>query len=242
MFRKNITFIYCIILLFIINIKSTCAMFSEHQNNIIDKIPTTNKVVYLTFDACGGKNGSELDMELVKFLINNKIKSTIFVTSKFLLYKNNKEIIRELYNTGYFDIQNHGKNHKPASIDGKSIYGIKGTQNSKELEDEVLHSANLILDIIGKMPTWYRSGTAYYDTEAIQIINNLGFSVAGFSVAVDGGTTFEKDVIVENIKNVKSGDILLIHINHPEKSNVRDGVIEGVGYLMSEGFEFEWLL
>ena len=79
-------------------------------------------------------------------------------------------------------------------------------------------------------------------THTHPVISNNVAQNNGGGLAVDGGTTFEKDVIVENIKNVKSGDILLIHINHPEKSNVRDGVIEGVGYLMSEGFEFEWLL
>lgn len=241
MFRKLVALGCYIILLLVMNIKFAFAVFLEHQNNIIDKIPTTNKVVYLTFDACGGKNGSQLDMRIVNFLIKNKIKSTIFVTSKFLLYGDNVEKIKKLYDTGYFDIQNHGKNHKPASIDGKRIYGIRGTKNIEELEDEVLYSANLIFDTVGKMPTWYRSGTAYYDTEAIQIINNLGFDIAGFAVAVDGGTNFEKDVIVENIKNAQSGDILLIHINHPQKSNVREGVINGLMYLINNGFEFKWL-
>ena len=239
MFYKTII-LYC--LLFMINFRSVFAMFSEHQHGIVDTIPTNNKVIYLTFDACGGKNGLQLDMELIKFLINNKIKSTIFVTSKFLLYKNNREIIKQLYDTGYFDIQNHGKNHKPASVNGKSIYGFKGTRNIEELEDEVLHSANLIFDTIGKMPTWYRSGTAYYDSEAINFINNLGFNIAGFTIAVDGGTTFEKNIIVENIKSAKSGDILLIHLNHPEKNNVKNGVIEGLRWLIENGFEFGFLL
>lgn len=236
---KQISYITAILLS--LYTKNIFATFTEHQDGIINNIINTNKIIYLTFDACGGKSGSQLDMKIINFLKKNKIKSTLFVTSKFILYNNNIDTIKELDNSGYFNIQNHGKNHKPASINGKTIYGIKGTRNIEELKEEILHCNNLIYKIINKIPNWYRSGTAYYDTEAIQLINDLQLNIAGFAIAIDGGATFKKDTIVKNMKNAKNGDILLIHINHPEKQDVRNGVIKGIKYLKKQGYNFEFL-
>ena len=238
---KIILFLF--INLFCFNIKCF-AIFSEHQagiiDNIINKNNNNNKIVYLTFDACGGKHGMEADLKLINFLKKEKINSTIFVTSKFLYNQKNAELIKELSLLPYIKIQNHGKNHRPASINGKKIYNIRGTKDINELIEEIKNADNLILKITNKKPNWYRSGTAYYDTEVIKIINNLNYNIAGFAITLDAGSTLSKKEIVKNMLLAKNGDILLAHINHPE-SDTSKGIIKGIKLLKKQGFKFELL-
>lgn len=227
--------LFIIILLYSFNSKSNT--FSEHQNGIIDKI----NVVYLTLDICGGKTGIQPDLELIRFLKENKIKATFFINARFLENKKNAELVLSLSKNPLFSIQNHGKEHKPASIDGKSIYGIEGTKNKEELIEEIMYNHKKLLELTGKAATWYRSGTAYYDTEAIEIIiDELKYKIAGFAITLDKGATLSSENVFKRMLQAKNGDLLLAHANHPE-SGTREGLKLGIKALLEKGYKFELL-
>ena len=65
----------------------------------------------------------------------------------------------------------------------------------------------------------------------------MGMEIGGFSVLGDAGATFSAPKVAQQLASAKSGDIVLLHMNHPE-GRTRDGVIEGVKALLQEGYSF----
>ena len=192
-----------------------------------DKMP----IVYLTFDACGGA----YDKAIINYLILNKIQATLFINSRWI--DKHKNDFLELAANPLFSIQNHGTLHRPLSVNGKSIYHIKGTESIKGVYNEIMKNDGLIFELTGKKPIYFRSGTAYYDEVAIQIAKDLDYKIAGFDVLGDGGATFSKAQIIRQIKKVKNGSILIYHFNKP-KSSTFEGIKEIVPILKNAGFHF----
>lgn len=158
--------------------------WGEKVEGVLTTLATKEKVIALTFDACGSK-GDGFDSTLFDYLVKNKIQATFFVSGRWI--DTHPAEFNKISTNDLFEIEDHGLNHKPASINGKSIYGIKGTENPAELIDEVELNAQKILRLTGKKTRFYRSGTAYYDEYAVRIIHELGFQIAGFSVLGDMG-------------------------------------------------------
>lgn len=191
--------------------------------------------IALTLDACGGKAGADYDAELIDFLRERQIKATLFFTSSWL--KKNTMLARVLARDPLFEIAAHGVKHKPASIDGREAYGNKGTASLAELVREVEGNARDIEEVTGKRPRWFRSGTAYYDDIAVAVIRQLGFGIAGFSIAGDAGATLPADKVAAKVLAAQDGDILLLHMNKP-KSGTRKGLMEALPLLQERGVVF----
>ncbi len=127
--------------------------------------------------------------------------------------------------------------HKPASLNGRSIYGIDGTKNARELVQEIELNARKIEDITGKRPRYYRSGTAYYDEYAVQISQQLGHEVIGFSVLGDAGASYSAAQVKSAMLSSKAGDIIIAHMNHPE-AGTGTGIMTAIPELKKRGFRF----
>ena len=193
----------------------------------------TDKVVALTLDACGGG----FDADLAHFLIEHRIQATIFVTRRWI--RHNPEGLALLKaHADLFDIEDHGANHVPAIIGAdRNVYGIAGAADMKQLKREVSGGADAVKAATGTMPHWYRGATGEYDPEALKAIEAMGYKVAGFSVNADNGATLEKKKIVARLKKVRSGDIIIAHLNKPA-SDTGEGMAEGLQLLLDHGFHF----
>lgn len=213
------------------------AAFGAHLPGVTSNLPVLKdeKVLYLTLDACGGK----ADEALIKFLIKHEIPATLFINAHWI-DKNSENFVR-LAENSLFRIENHGTKHLPASVSGKSIYGLKGTGSKKELIEEVMVNQEKIKNLTGKEPKWYRSGCAYYDSEAVKIIKEeLLLNIAGFAISLDAGATLPAQIVYERSIAAKSGDILLAHINHPESGTAK-GLEKAIPELLARGFVFKTL-
>ena len=208
--------------------------WGESLNGVIKNFKTDEKIVALTLDLCGSKT-DDLDERIVEFLETNHIKATFFVNSRWIEKFPLK--FERLYKNPLFEIENHGLSHRPASLNGAEIYGIKGTADADELYDEISKNADLIEKITGTRPKFFRSGTAYYDEFAISQIYDMGFAPVGFSVLGDAGATLSKENVVKAFNSAKAGDIIIAHANHPEKSS-GEGVVMGLEELLENGFKF----
>jgi peptidoglycan/xylan/chitin deacetylase (PgdA/CDA1 family) len=192
-----------------------------------------DKVVALTLDACGGG----FDAELANFLIEHHIQTTIFATRRWIR-RNPDGLALLKAHADLFDIENHGANHIPAVIGAdRSVYGLAGVADLKQLKREVSGGADAIKAATGAAPHWYRGATGEYDPEALKTIEAMGYKVAGFSVNADNGATFAKKQIVRRLKKVRSGDIIIAHLNKPA-SDTGEGLAEGLQLLIDEGFRF----
>lgn len=210
--------------------------WGENVTGVVTTFQTSKKEIALTFDACGGSiKSSQYDAELINYLTEHRIPATLFINSRWI--HTNPEIFKQLAANPLFEIANHGTAHRPLSVNGKSIYNIAGTASPEEVEREISGNGNLIEQLTGKRPLFFRSGTAYYDEQAVAIARKNGVEIGGFSVLGDAGATFNSDKVAHQITNAKSGDIVLLHMNHPE-SGTREGVIEAIMKLKAQDFSF----
>lgn len=210
--------------------------WGENVTGVTTRFHADQKEIALTFDACGGSpKSSQFDAELIRFLSDNRIPATLFINSRWI--RSNPEAFAAIASNPLFEIANHGTAHKPLSVNGKSIYGIEGTRSPEEVRAEIAGNEDLIFSLTGKKPSFFRSGTAYYDEEAVKIAREMGVEIGGFSVLGDAGATFSAEKVAAQIEAAQPGDIILAHMNHPE-SGTREGVIEGVRKLRERGYRF----
>lgn len=212
----------------------TPTYWGENAKGVITKIKTDEKIVAITLDACGSKTDS-LDENLIDFLIKEEIPATMFINKRWI--KKYPQQFKKLSNNPLFEIENHGANHLPASINGKSIYNIEGTKNIQELIKEVDENGEYIKSLTGKKPIYFRSGTAFYDEYAVKIIYELGYKPIGFSILGDRGATYTAKEVEHAFINAKKGDIAIFHMNHPEKQTGM-GLIRVIPKLKAKGFTF----
>jgi peptidoglycan/xylan/chitin deacetylase (PgdA/CDA1 family) len=205
----------------------TPKQWGETVSGVKTRIATREKVIALTMDACGSAKGMGYDSRLIQFLEREQVPATLFVNARWI--GPNRAAFDRLAATPLFEIANHGFRHKPASVNGRSVYGISGTGSVADLVDEIELNARTLAGLTGKPPRFYRSGTAYYDEVAVQ--------VAGFSVLGDAGATFSREQVRHALLGAGPGSVVILHMNHPE-SGTAAGVMDAVPELKKRGFRF----
>jgi peptidoglycan/xylan/chitin deacetylase (PgdA/CDA1 family) len=215
--------------------KAVVKQWGETVAGVVTRIDTEEKVIALTFDACGGGAGMGYDRKLVEYLIREKVPATLFLNGRWI--EGNRNLFEELAANPLFEIENHGTLHKPLSVEGRSVYGIRGTSGVDAVVKEIMENAKTIEEATGRKPKYFRSGTAYYDDVAVRIALEMGVTPVNFDVIADGGATFSENGIVAASLRAKPGSILIYHMNHPEKS-VAEGVMKAIPLLREKGFRF----
>ncbi|MCL1875020.1 MAG: polysaccharide deacetylase family protein [Synergistaceae bacterium] len=214
--------------------------FGMHLDGVVDRIVSVDefsrKTIALTFDLCGGK-AAKIDEKLIKFLIQNEILATFFLSSSWIDARSGDVLVKEMISAPFFEIENHGTRHVPLSVIGRSAYRVRGTRSVEEVFDEVEINARKIKQLTGKEPLFFRSGAAHYDDVSVRIVNAMGYNIAGFSINGDEGATASARKVRKNILAAKGGEIVLCHANRPG-SGTADGVIAAVNELKQRGFVF----
>lgn len=209
-------------------------IWGERMTGVEERLPGGEKILALSLDACGS-DGDGYDRELIEYLRAEKIPASLFVNARWI--DKNPEIFRELASDPLFGIENHGTRHQPASVTGRSVYGIRGTESAAALVKEVENNARKIESITGRKPVFYRSGTAYYDDAAVRVIRELGYRIAGFHILGDRGATFSREEVRQALLSAEPGSIVILHMNHPEKETA-EGVRLAVPELRQRGYRF----
>jgi peptidoglycan/xylan/chitin deacetylase (PgdA/CDA1 family) len=209
--------------------------WGERVSGVKTNLDTTDKVIALTFDACGGPGGNGYDEELINYLIDEQIPASLFINYRWI--DANMDTFLKLSKNPLFEIENHGYTHNPLSVTGKSIYGINGTKNVDEVIKEVILNEEKIQKLTGRNPLFFRPGTAYSDEVAVSIVNELGVEVAGYNVLGDAGATYNKEQIKSSCIKAEPGSIILLHMNHPEKQTY-EGMKLVLPELKNKGFKF----
>lgn len=213
----------------------TPQQWGENVPGVRTRLATDEKVLALTLDACGSPRGKGVDRQLLDFLTREQIPATLFINARWI--DANPELFKQLVANPLFEIANHGMWHKPASVNGRSAYGIAGTKDMKELVEEIELNADKVEVISGRRPRYYRSGTAFYDEYAVQVAQQLGHEVVGYSVLGDAGATLPAGKVKAALLASRPGDIIIAHINHPE-AGTGAGIMAAVPLLKKQGFRF----
>ncbi|HEY3308478.1 MAG TPA: polysaccharide deacetylase family protein [Desulfuromonadaceae bacterium] len=210
-------------------------VWGESVPGVNNRLKTKDKVLALTLDACGSSSGKGFDAVLINHLEKEHIPATLFVNARWI--DANPVLFKRLATNPLFEIANHGLLHRPASVSGRSAYGIEGTRDVKQLVDEIEKNARKISEITGSRPRYYRSGTAFYDEVAVEVSQRLGHKVVGFSILGDAGATYNKDQVKAALLKAVPGDIAILHMNHPQGGTAA-GVMAAVPELKRRGFSF----
>ncbi|HPR84692.1 MAG TPA: polysaccharide deacetylase family protein [Prolixibacteraceae bacterium] len=196
--------------------KNRSGRWGEFVKGVCEDLKTDKKIVAFTFDACGGEKGTDYDKELIDFIRKERIPATIFVTGRWI--DNHYSEFLNLAGDTLFEIENHGLNHRPCSVSGKSVYGIRGTANAAEAFDEVEGNALKIEAITGRRPNFYRSATAFIDEPGASMVRDLSITPISYQVlSGDASPTVSKNSIVKNVLDtVRPGAVIIMHMNHPQ--------------------------
>ena len=216
---------------------SVAGQWGEFVKGVDEDLVTNDKTIAFTFDACGGKNANGYDAELINFLRKEQISATLFVTGKWI--DANYSTFLQLAKDPLFEMENHGFNHKPCSVDGESEYGIHGTKDIPDAFDEIEANAEKIEKITGRRPIFYRSATAYTDEACAKIAKQLGIITISFDVlSGDAVPKIPKSIIVDSVlKHIKPGAIVIMHFNRPAW-NTFEAMQEIVPLLRKSGYHF----
>ena len=209
--------------------------WGEAVPRVVRRLPTTDRVVALTLDACGGRVGSGYDAELIETLQRKRVPATLFINARWI--EANPRKFRKLAADPLFEIANHGTEHRPLSVTGRSVYGIAGTASVAEVIDEVAVNQRLITKLTGAAPAFFRSGTAYYDDVAVRIVSDLGLRVVNFNVLGDAGATYSASQVATATLSSSPGSIILAHMNRPDHGTA-EGIHAALPNLRKRGFRF----
>lgn len=167
----------------------------------------------LTLDACGGPGGSGVDKELLATLRRLNIPATLFVNARWI--QANRQIAAELGQDPLFELANHGWQHRPLSVTGRSAYGIPGTTSVDDAYDELTGCQDLLREVAGRQPQFFRAGTAYFDDVAAAMSRRLGMLPVNFSINADAGATLAPAAVASALATARPGDIVIAHFNKP---------------------------
>lgn len=170
----------------------------------------------LTVDFCDGAT----DKMLLQNLWEHGEPVTLFVTVKWLA--RNKTTVEWLKDKqDIFQIENHGFAHHQALLSLPAQHGLKKTETKEALRSEVLNARREIERTFGKPVGWYRTAGAAWDAESVKFLTTEGINLAGYTVNLDDGATATGSAVLERLRAVKNGDVILMHGNHPsaERTN-----------------------
>ncbi|MCP8999277.1 polysaccharide deacetylase family protein [Pseudarthrobacter sp. RMG13] len=178
---------------------------------VVTRSPDSQTV--LTLDACGGPGGSGVDQELIATLRRLNIPATLFMNARWI--QANRQLAAELGHDPLFELANHGQAHRPLSVTGKSAYGIAGTGSVADAYDELTGCMDVLRELTGRQPQFFRPGTAYFDEVSAAMTRRLGMLPVNFSVNADAGATLSPEAVGSALATARPGDIVIAHFNKP---------------------------
>jgi len=118
-----------------------------------------------------------------------------------------------------------------------TLYGLPVAGDLATVRQEVQGGADAIQAATGTAPRWYRAAAARYSPAVLPVIRDMGFAIAGFSLAADLGASLPAHAVEARIAAASNGDVVLAHINQPHRPSGA-GVVAGVLALQRRGARF----
>ncbi len=199
------------------------------------KIASANSAVSavaLTLDACGG----QVDNRIISTLVSHTIPVTVFVSARWIR-RNAKTMALFKAHPELFEIENHGRDHRPAIDKAGSVFGVRNAGSTEAVRVEVDGGSAAIVVATGKKPKWFRGATALYSASSLKFIEAMGLRIAGFSISADAGASLSAAATEKRMAGAADGDVILAHVNQPGRG-AGAGVVKGILALKARGFRF----
>ena len=170
---------------------------------LITRLPTEERVVALTFDACEAGEKMTFDRGILDFLVQRRISFTVFASGRFV--ESNPADIQALAQLDFVDIENHSWNH-PNTMHRFSTEAVL---------DQVGRAHDAIVRVTGRQPQFFRFPAGNYNEDGLKAVESLGYHVVHWRWASgDPDRSQKADALVKRAAaNVAPGDVLIFHIN-----------------------------
>ena len=185
---------------------------------------TTEKVIYLTFDA-GYENGNVA--KILDVLKEENVPAAFFVLDN--LITQNKALVMRMLDEGHL-VCNHTSKH----------LDVTKCKNIDEFKRELESLENVFKEVTGKeMPKYFRPPEGKFSEKSMQYASELGYKTIFWSFAYadwDNGAQPSLDVAKEKIlANVHNGEIMLLHPTSATNAAILADVIRE---LKVQGYRF----
>jgi peptidoglycan/xylan/chitin deacetylase (PgdA/CDA1 family) len=171
--------------------------------SVITVLPTQNRVVALTFDACEAGQPAHLDHDVADYLVSHRIPFTVFMGGKFA--RDNQADARWLAAQPFVEIENHSFSHN----------NHMDRLPPSTIRLEVTRAGDEIARVTGRPTTLFRFPAGNYSAAALAAVERLGYRVVHWRWAVGDPDPRTSAAAIERrvAQRTRPGDILIMHIN-----------------------------
>lgn len=171
--------------------------------DVITRLPGSDKVVALTFDACESITPAYLDTKLVDVLTKAEVPYTMFVSGRFA--RHHQVELAALAATGRVEIENHSFSH-PQHMEQLS---------PERVRQEVTETDALLRAITGQPTKFFRFPAGSYDARTLAQVESLGYRVVHWGTpSGDPAPLTDADRMTRGVlANTRPGAIHIFHIN-----------------------------
>jgi peptidoglycan/xylan/chitin deacetylase (PgdA/CDA1 family) len=173
------------------------------QADVILRLPTSERVVALTFDACEQNRAMKLDTGISDFMVTHRIPFTVFLSGRFV--QDNEEAVKALSTLPFVELENHSWDHPNRMT----------RLNDEEVRNEILKTDDVVFRVTGRRTAFFRFPAIRYDARTLADAEGLGFRVVHYRWEAGDPDPHETAtrIVNETLEAVHPGDILIQHIN-----------------------------
>lgn len=194
---------------------------------IITALPTTERVVALTFDACEAGERMQFDRRVLTALQSRQVPFTVFMSGKFA--RDNATDVAALARNPKIEIENHTWSHPP---DLRRL-------SDAAVASQITRAADQITAVTARRPRLFRFPGGNADSRTVAIAEKLGYRVVHWRWPEgDPDPHVSAEAMVrQTLARTKPGEILIFHINGRgvHTADALPGIIDG---LTQKGFKF----
>lgn len=174
------------------------------QAQVIERLPTAERVVALTFDACEARNAPAFfDRPLLDYIEAEKLPVTIFATGLFA--QRNRDDLARLAKSPLVEVENHSFDHP------QHMERLDPGRVAAEVED----ADRAIIAATGRKPAFFRFPAGNYDAATLAAVEATGHKVVHWRwPSGDPAKGLEPARLRDWVlSKVRPGDVLIFHIN-----------------------------
>lgn len=170
---------------------------------IVTNLPTQEKVLALTFDACETRTPSHFDEKILNYIVEQQLHVTIFISGKFA--KRNQGQLSKLSQLDFVEIENHSLTH-PQHLE---------RLDADRVRKEVMENEQLLLEITNKKTKFFRFPAGNYDSKTLALVESWGYKVVHWTFPSGDPDRKLSATKLTNwvLAKARPGNILIFHIN-----------------------------
>lgn len=196
---------------------------------VVTRLPTTRRVVGLTFDGGAGAQGAAT---ILRVLREAHVPATFFLTGDFV--RAHPDIAVAIADGGYV-IGNHTVTHPHLT-----------RLTSDAVSHEITGAEQLLQTRLGQSPQpWFRFPYGEYDTRTLGLVHHLGYGAIGWTVDTrgwQGRQAGSAEDVVERVRAaLRPGAIVLMHLGaNPDDGTTfdADALPQIIATVRAAGYSF----